>query len=50
VGVITTAYDMNAQGVAAQGVSSQVRQFSGSGLCLGNHNDKPAKFETPGKK
>jgi len=43
------AYDMNAQGGALSGVSSQVRQFSGSGLCLGCHNDKPARFETPGK-
>jgi hypothetical protein len=43
------AFDMDAQSSRPDGVSSQVRQFSGSGLCLGSHNDKPARFETPGK-
>ena len=43
------AYDMDAQSSRPDGVSSQVRQFSGSGLCLGSHNDKPARFETPGR-
>ena len=43
------AYDLNAQGNAASTVTSAVRQFNGSGLCVGSHNDKPARFETPGK-
>ena len=43
------AYDLNAQGSGAAPVTSAVRQFSGSGLCVGSHNDKPARFETPGK-
>ena len=44
------AFDMDAQSSRPDGVTSQVRQFSNSGLCLGCHNDKPARFETPGKK
>jgi hypothetical protein len=42
------AYDLSGQGNAGAGVTSAVRQFSGSGLCIGCHNDKPARFETPG--
>ena len=44
------AYDLQAQGNAGSAVSSLKRQFSGSGLSLGQHNDKPAVFETTGKK
>lgn len=43
------AFDLSGQGNAGAGVTSAVRQFSGSGLCVGCHNDKPARFETPGK-
>jgi len=43
------AYDLQAQGSAGSAVSSLKRQFSGSGLSLSQHNDKPAVFETPGK-
>lgn len=43
------AYDLQAQGNTGSTVSSAVRQFSGSGLSVGSHNDKPAMFETPGK-
>ena len=45
------AFDLHAQGnvgFACQ-VTSAVRQFAGSGLCIGCHNDHPARFETPGK-
>jgi hypothetical protein len=43
------AYDLSGQGNVGAGVTSAVRQFSGSGLSIGCHNDKPARFETPGK-
>jgi hypothetical protein len=43
------AYDLNAQGNTGAQTASAMRQFSGSGLCVGSHNDKPARFETPGK-
>lgn len=43
------AYDLNAQGNDGSTASSAMRQFSGNGLCVGSHNDKPARFETPGK-
>lgn len=43
------AYDLQAQGNAGSATSSAKRQFSGSGLCVGSHNDKPARFENPGK-
>jgi hypothetical protein len=43
------AYDLQAQDSGAAPVTSAIRQFSNSGLCIGSHNDKPARFETPGK-
>ena len=43
------AYDLQAQGNTGSKVTSAVRQFSGSGLCIGSHNDRPARIETPGK-
>ena len=45
------AYDLQAQGEnsAAAPATSAVRQFSNSGLVIGCHNDKPARFENPGK-
>jgi hypothetical protein len=43
------AYDLNAQGNTGSQSNDAMRQFSGSGLCVGSHNDKPARFETPGK-
>lgn len=43
------AYDLNGQGNVGAGVTSAMRQFSSSGLCIGCHNDKPAVFEHPGK-
>lgn len=43
------AYDLQAQDSGAAPVTSAMRQFSNSGLCIGSHNDKPAQFETPGK-
>lgn len=43
------AYDLQAHGNDGSAVSSAMRQFSGSGLCIGSHNDYPARFETPGK-
>lgn len=43
------AYDLQAQGNTGSQTSSAKRQFSGSGLCIGSHNDKPAVFENPGK-
>lgn len=46
---VVRAYDLQAQGNAGSQTISFMRQFSGSGLCLGSHNDYPARFETPGK-
>ena len=43
------AYDLQAQGNAGSETVSAMRQFSGSGLCVGSHNDHPARFESPGK-
>ena len=48
------AYDGAAQAPNATGATSVVRQFGDSlamrqGHIIGQHNDKPAVFETPGK-
>ena len=43
------AYDLAAQGNTGSQVTSAVRQFQNSGLCVGSHNDHPARIETPGK-
>ena len=43
------AFDLQAQGNTGSQSTSAMRQFNGSGLCIGSHNDKPARFETPGK-
>lgn len=43
------AFDLNAQGNTGSQSTSAMRQFSGNGLCIGSHNDHPARFETPGK-
>jgi hypothetical protein len=43
------AFDLQAQGNMGSTSSSARRQFSNSGLSIGSHNDKPARFETPGK-
>jgi len=43
------AFDAQPQGNTGSTVTSLNRQFSGNGLCMGQHNDKPATFETPGK-
>jgi hypothetical protein len=41
--------DGNAQAPNATGATSVVRQIPGSGSIIGQHNDKPARFDTPGK-
>jgi hypothetical protein len=43
------AYDLQAQGNTGSQVTTAMRQFSGSGLCIGSHNDHPSRFDTPGK-
>jgi len=48
------AYDGAAQAPNATGATSVVRQFGatlgmGQGNIIGQHNDKPSQFETPGK-
>jgi len=48
------AYDGAGQAPNATGATSVVRQFGsvsgmGQGHVIGQHNDKPATFETPGK-
>ena len=43
------AYDLQAQGNAGGQTTSAIRQLSGSGSIIGSHNDKPKRFETPGK-
>ena len=43
------ALDLQAQGNGAGTSSSARRQFSGDGHAVGSHNDKPARFENPGK-
>ena len=48
------AYDGAAQAPNETGATSVVRQFGnglamGQGHVIGQHNDKPAVFETPGK-
>jgi hypothetical protein len=48
------AYDGSAQAPNATGATSVVRQFGnslgmGQGHVIGQHNDKPSVFETPGK-
>ena len=48
------AYDGANQAPNATGATSVVRQFGdspamGQGHIIGQHNDKPAVFETPGK-
>jgi hypothetical protein len=41
--------DGNAQAPNATGATSAIRQVPGSGSIIGQHNDKPARFENPGK-
>ena len=41
--------DGNAQAPNATGATSAIRQVPNSGSIIGQHNDKPARFETPGK-
>ena len=43
------ATDLQAQGNIGSQTVSSMRQFSNSGLCIGSHNDHPARFDTPGK-
>lgn len=41
--------DGNAQAPNATGATSAIRQVPNSGSIIGSHNDKPSRFETPGK-
>jgi len=43
------AYDLQAQGNAGGHGASAVRAIPGSGAVVGSHNDKPSRFETPGR-
>lgn len=43
------AYDLNAQGNSGSQSNDAMRLVANSGSIIGSHNDKPARFETPGK-
>jgi len=43
------ALDLQGQGNTGGTSTSSKRAISGSGAVIGSHNDKPARFETPGK-
>lgn len=43
------ALDLQGQGNAGGTTTSSKRAISGSGSVIGSHNDKPSRFETPGK-
>jgi hypothetical protein len=43
------ALDLQGQGNAGGVTTSSKRAISGSGAVIGSHNDKPARFDSPGK-
>lgn len=43
------ALDLQGQGNTGGTTTSSKRMIPGSGSAIGSHNDKPHRFETPGK-